>query len=77
MTLTIHSERIDDANAQGLHNAASNKIEESGRLSLLDISEVKFLSSAGLRILLILAIDMNRRGGASVSREQPGQLKTH
>ena len=64
LTLTVHADRIDGRTAPGFHRAVSANLADNDRALVLDFSEVKYLSSTGLRVLLILARDMNRRGGS-------------
>ena len=64
LTLLVHAPRIDGVSAPDFHEGAAALIEDSDKSLTLDFADVKYISSAGLRILLILAKDMRQKGGS-------------
>ena len=62
------SGRLDAAGAPALEAQCRTLIQEGAKRLLLDMAQVEYISSAGLRSLLVLAKAMNSSGGASASR---------
>lgn len=57
------SGRIDAAAAHAVQSAVQSAMRNGGRWIVIDLSDVTFLSSSGLRALLLLARDLRKRGG--------------
>ena len=55
--------RLDGNAAKGVHEGLAGVLEEGDRGLLLDMSRMTFISSAGLRIVLIMAKQLDRQGG--------------
>ncbi len=56
-------ERIDGSNALDFQNALTGLIDESERDVILDFENLKYISSAGLRVILMTAKTVQRQGG--------------
>jgi anti-anti-sigma factor len=56
------SGRIDAGSASSVRNRVNEVIESGARYIVIDLSEVTFLSSSGLRVLLLLTRDLHKRG---------------
>lgn len=55
--------RIDAAAAQAVQNAVQGAMRTGGRWIVVDLADATFLSSSGLRSLLLMARDLRKRGG--------------
>lgn len=60
------SGRLDAAGAPALEAQCKTLIQEGAKRLLLDMAQVEYISSAGLRSLLVLAKAMKSSGGAMV-----------
>lgn len=60
--LPLHG-RLDASAAPGVNQKAQKLIEQGVRYLIIDLSEVYFLSSSGLRILLIIRKELMTMGG--------------
>lgn len=61
-TLTVFPEgRLDTATAPELEEALKGELEEVSAL-ILDLEALEYLSSAGLRVLLVIQKKMNQQG---------------
>ena len=63
--LTISGE-IDTSSAPTLHDKVSELLagkDEDGMLLVMDLSRVEFVDSSGLRVIVAVANEMERRGG--------------
>lgn len=58
--------RLDGAVAQGAHTELSRMVEETDRGLILDLQDMAFISSAGLRIMLLMAKELDKRNGKLV-----------
>ncbi len=56
-------DRVDGANAREFQAALEEAIEETDRALILDAGHLIYISSAGLRVILLVAKSMNRQGG--------------
>ncbi len=56
-------QRIDASNASAAEQDVQNFFEQGTQSMLIDLSDVTYLSSAGLRVLLIAAKTAKARGG--------------
>lgn len=56
-------ERIDGSNALDFQNALAALIDDSERDVILDFENLKYISSAGLRVILMTAKTVQRQGG--------------
>jgi len=62
-TVTLIAEgHIDGSNASVFQNALSSAIEKTDLTVIVDFDRVSFISSAGLRTLLMASKDLQRRG---------------
>ena len=53
--------RVDGTNAQEFQDALTDAIETSDRLVLLDLGQLSYISSAGLRVILLTAKAIGRQ----------------
>ena len=60
------SGRLDAAGAPALEAQCKTLIQEGAKRLLLDMAQVEYISSAGLRSLLVLAKAMKASGGTMV-----------
>ncbi len=58
--------RVDGNNAREFEEALSTAIGKDDRLLILDLQDLAYISSAGLRVLLMVAKEFQRRGGKLV-----------
>ncbi len=56
-------ERVDSANAREFQAALEDAIEETDQAVILDAGHLIYISSAGLRVILLIAKSLNRQGG--------------
>ena len=54
-------ERVDGANARGFQNDLEQAIEEGDRTVILDLKQLFYISSAGLRAILLTAKGLQRQ----------------
>ena len=64
VTIAFTSGRIDGANASEALSALESIIDEDVPVLLLDFEELTYISSAGLRVLLQIARQLNQRSAA-------------
>ena len=55
--------RIDAVTASGFEQACLEAIRDGEKLMIVDFGEVEFLSSAGLRSLLVVGKELREKGG--------------
>ena len=55
------SGRVDGSNSAELHEAVTSAIGDDDRSVVMDMSSVSYISSAGMRVLLIVAQNLTRR----------------
>ena len=60
------SGRVDGTNAGALENAIREQLEAGQSILVFDFTDLNYISSAGLRVLLVAARDTQSRGGKSV-----------
>ena len=60
------SGRIDGSNAVAFEEAVRAAMEDGDRAMVMDLAELSYISSAGLRVLLSLAKDFSSREGELV-----------
>lgn len=53
--------RVDGANAQEFQGALTDAIEPSDRAVVLDLGQITYISSAGLRVILLTARALRRQ----------------
>ena len=58
--------RVDGTNAREFEKALLAVIGEDDRLLIIDLQELIYISSAGLRVFLMVAKELQRRGGKLV-----------
>lgn len=65
--------RVDGTNASEFQDAIKAEINESDRGLVLDLQDLTYISSAGLRVVLLIAKDMQRQGAkmAACSLSEP------
>ena len=56
--------RVDGANAHEFQNALQAVIEDSDRAVVLDLGRLTYISSAGLRVILLIARTLQRQDGS-------------
>jgi anti-anti-sigma factor len=61
--LLILDGRLDGAGATDLDTALRNNLEDDDRAVVVDMGQVSYLSSAGIRVLLMMKKEMKRRNG--------------
>ena len=54
--------RVDGTNATDFQDAVKSAIQESDRSVVLDFEKLAYISSVGLRIVLLVAKDLRRQG---------------
>ena len=54
--------RVDGTNASEFQDAMKSEINESDRAVVLDLQDLTYISSAGLRVVLLIAKDLQRQG---------------
>ena len=54
--------RVDGTNASEFQDAINAEINESDRAVVLDLQDLTYISSAGLRVVLLIAKDLQRQG---------------
>ncbi len=55
-------ERVDGANARQFQDDLKEVIGEADRIVILDLQELRYISSAGLRVILLTAKSLTRQG---------------
>lgn len=64
-TLIVHMKgRIDASSAKDLEQQVLQHIQAGETQLILDFSEVDYISSAGLRVVLLIAKQLNGKGGS-------------
>lgn len=65
--------RIDGANAREFEEAITTAIDEQDRVVIMDLEHLSYISSAGLRTILLTAKNLSRRGAkfALCSLQEP------
>ena len=58
--------RVDGNNARELEEALNAAIGENDRLLIMDLQDLSYISSAGLRVFLMIAKKFQRRDGKFV-----------
>ena len=61
--LFILEGRLDGAGATDLDSARRKNLEDDDRVVVVDMGQVSYLSSAGIRVLLVMKKEMKRRNG--------------
>ena len=56
--------RVDSANAQEFQISLANEIDESDRAVILDFGKITYISSAGLRVILLTAKSLRRQNAS-------------
>ena len=56
-------ERIDGVNARAFQDALQAAIEDTDRAVILDLRQLTYISSAGLRVILLIARTLQRQDG--------------
>ena len=54
--------RVDGTNASEFQVAMKSEIVDTDRVVVLDLSALTYISSAGLRVVLLIAKDLQRQG---------------
>lgn len=65
--------RVDSANASEFQSAIFAAVESTDRMVIIDLDKVPFMSSAGLRSVLIVSKDLQRKN-AKVAVCSPQQM---
>ncbi len=65
--------RVDGTNAHEFQDAMKAEIDAGDRGVILDLSDLTYISSAGLRVVLLIAKDLQRQGAkiAACSLSEP------
>ena len=65
--------RVDGTNASEFQDAMKAEINETDRAVVLDLQDLTYISSAGLRVVLLIAKDLQRQGAkmAACSLSEP------
>ena len=65
--------RVDGTNASEFQDAMKTEINEADRAVVLDLQDLTYISSAGLRVVLLIAKDLQRQGArmAACSLSEP------
>lgn len=63
LSATPHVERIDGANSGGFRESALSLLGPDDEVLVLNLGDLTYSSSAGLRAFLIIAGEMQSRGG--------------
>ena len=65
--------RVDGTNASEFQDAMKTEINETDRAVVLDLQDLTYISSAGLRVVLLIAKDLQRQGAkmAACSLSEP------
>ena len=58
--------RLDGSNAGELEKKIQDQLDDGNVVLIFDFAELKYISSAGLRILLVSARDAQSKGGKAV-----------
>ena len=59
--IAMAADRVDGANARELQSDLEDAIQESDRTVILDLQQVVYISSAGLRVILLTAKALQRQ----------------
>ena len=68
-------DRVDGANAQEFQDALQGAIEDSDRAVILDMERLTYISSAGLRVILLIARTLQRQDGSLVVCSLSGPVR--
>ena len=63
LSATPHVERIDGANSEGFRDSVASLLGPDDGVLVLNLGELTYSSSAGLRAFLLIAGEMQCRGG--------------
>ena len=65
--------RVDGTNASEFQDAMKTEINETDKAVVLDLEDLTYISSAGLRVVLLIAKDLQRQGAkmAACSLSEP------
>ena len=55
--------RVDGTNAAAFEEALSNAVSQHDRAMIIDLEKLTYISSAGLRVILLIAKTMRRHNG--------------
>ncbi len=69
------SGRIDGSNAAAFEEAAKAAMEDSDRAVVMDLEKLSYISSAGLRVLLMIAKSLSGRGAKLVLCSLSDQIR--
>ena len=67
--------RVDGTNASEFQDAMKSEINESDRAVVLDLEDLTYISSAGLRVVLLIAKDLQRQGAKMAACSLTGPVK--
>ena len=71
--------RVDGTNATEFQDAMKSEIVDSDRAVILDLENLTYISSAGLRVVLLIAKDLaeagRQNGGLRLVRAREGSLR--
>ena len=61
-TLIVHAAgRVDGSNSQEFHDGLEAVIEDGDRAVVLDLEQLSYISSSGLRVMLLIARKLQRQ----------------
>ena len=63
VTVWVPEGRVDASSAPDLEQAMTSEIAEGGEAVVLDLSRTRYMSSAGLRVVLVVARQLQARKG--------------
>ena len=67
--------RIDGSNSHDFAEAVANSIEDDDRALVMDLNDLTYISSAGLRAVLVTEKNLRRRGSDFVICSLSGQIQ--
>ncbi len=67
--------RIDGSNSHDFAAAVANSIEDGDTALIMDMKDLTYISSAGLRAVLVTEKNLRRRGSGFVICSLSGQIK--
>ena len=68
-------DRVDGANAHEFQDALQGVIEDSDRAVILDMERLTYISSAGLRVILLIARTLQRQDASLVVCSLSGPVR--